>query len=147
MPTVREIKTLQSISAVNRIKNLVRKEPNKNWVDVPKEFVEKRNYMQSDEFLKDEHNIKMFDFGEKLGELREKIKQEIIDSNQFAKKEELTQGINGFARIKKYLDQNNKMNFSDVQSFHTPYENKYAILKKFKIGNLAREAKNKLGIK
>ena len=71
MPTVREIKTPQAIAAVNRIKSLVKREPNKNWGDIPKEFIEKRNYMQSDEFLNDTHNAAMFELGDAFGRIYE----------------------------------------------------------------------------
>ena len=142
---VREIKTPQAISVVNKIKSSIKKDGLGLSFDIPKEFVEKRNYMQSDEFLKDEHNVKMFEYGQELGKLREKIAENIAEHNKTSK-EELVQGINGFARIKKYLDKNFKMNFSEIQTFHTSTENQYSILRKFKIGNASREAKNQLGI-
>lgn len=144
---IRAIKSVEAQAAVDRIKKMTKREVKDFSTDIPKEFLEKRIYMQSDEFLKDEHNVKMFEFGEQLGELREKIGKEINESNKSAGKDELVQGINGFARVKEYLDTNYQMNFSDLRSFHTPNENRYAILKKFKIGNLAREVKNILGLK
>ncbi len=143
---VRQINTAESLTAVKKIKSAVKKEGLGLSFDIPKEFAEKRKYMQSDEFIKDEHNAKMFDLFEKLGELREKIGEEIAERNKNAK-DEIVQGINGFSRIKKYLDINNEMNFSKQQSFHTPLENEYNILRRYKIGNLARIAKNNLGLK
>ena len=143
---VRAIHTPESINAVNEIKSLVKNDGLGLNFNIPKEFIKKRKYMQSDEFLKDEHNAKMLEFGEQLGSLRDKIAQNISEYNKNSK-DELVQGINGFARIKKYLDANFKMNFSEMQTFHTKEENQYGILKTFKIGNLARKVKNELGIK
>lgn len=70
---IRQIHTTESLAAVNRIKSAVRKDGLGFSFDIPKEFLEKRNYMQSDEFIKDKHNDQMLALGEKLGIQREKI--------------------------------------------------------------------------
>ena len=141
--TVGSIKTQGAIDAINKIKQLTKREIHDVNTSVPKLFVEKREYMQSDEFLKDSHNEKMFDFIEKLMELRDKIGLEIEEKNKTAN-DKIVQGINGFSRIKKYLDTNPKMNFSDMQTFHSPVENEYGIVKKYLIGNESRSMKSKL---
>ena len=106
---VRQIHTTESLTAVNKIKSAVKKEGLGLSFKTPQEFIAKRNYMQSDEFLKDEHNAKMLDLGELLGKLRDIIGEEIKERNKIAK-DEIVQGINGFSRVKKYLDINPKMN-------------------------------------
>ena len=138
---VEQIRTIDSNAAVQRIKSAIRKDGLGFSFDIPKEFIEKRIYMQSDEFLKDADNIKMFGLLEKFIDLRDKIAEEVAEKNKTSK-DVIVQGINGFSRIKKYLDANFKMNFSDMQTFHTPAENKYNLLKKYRIGNLAKEIKN-----
>ena len=143
---VRQIHTKESLAAVNKIKSAVRKDGLGFSFDVPKEFLEKRKYMQSDEFIKDEHNAQMLDLGEKLGKLRENIGLSIADRNKTAK-DEIVQGINGFSRVKKYLDINSKMNFFKSTTFSTSEEVQYSILRDYKIGNLARQAKNLLGLR
>jgi len=143
---VRQIHTKESLAAVNKIKSAVRKDGLGFSFDVPKEFLEKRKYMQSDEFIKDEHNAQMLDLGEKLGKLRENIGLSIADRNKTAK-DEIVQGINGFSRVKKYLDINSKMNFFNSTTFSTSEEVQYSILRDYKIGNLARQAKNLLGLR
>ena len=80
---------------------------------------------------------------EKLAVLREKIAKEIVERNKTSK-DELVQGINGFSRVKKYLDINPKLNRIEEPSFHTPLEAQYWMLRTFDIGNAVREAKNKL---
>ncbi len=141
---VSQIKTVNSISAVNRIKSAVKKDGLGLSFDIPKEFIEKRTYMQSDEFLKDKDNVKMFGLFDKLMILRDKITEEISERNKTSK-EELVQGFNGFSRIKKYLDINPKMNHSETQSFSTSAESQYGILRKYVIGNESRIIKAKLG--
>ena len=111
--------------------------------EIPAVLKEKAVYMQSPEFLNDPHNKKMFELGEQLGQIRDEIADEVRHRNQSGK-EEVVQGINGFARIKKYLERNFKMNFWEEQTFHSPAENKYNFLKKYQIGNLARQARAKL---
>ena len=145
---VREIHTKDSLAAVNRIKSAVRKDGLGFSFDIPKEFLEKRNYMQSDEFIKDSHNAQMLNLGEKLGELREKIGINVRERNKTPyAKDEIVQGINGLSRIKKYLDINPKMNFSKTATFCNSDEIAYSILKDYKIGNLAKQAKKALGLR
>ena len=143
---VGQIHTINSLKAVSRVESAVRKEGLNLSFDIPREFIEKRNYMCSEEFLNDTHNVKMFGLIDKLVELRDKISSGIVERNKTSK-DEIVQGINGFSRVKKYLNLNYKMNFSENQTFHTPEENEYWILRQFQIYNLARQAKNKLGIK
>ena len=106
--------------------------------EAPAVLKQKAVYMNSPEFLNDCHNKKMLDLGEQLGKLREQIAEEIKIKNQSGK-EEIVQGINGYSRIKKYLDKNFKMNFWEEATFRTPTENAYYILKNFQIGNLGRK--------
>lgn len=116
-----------------------------------KELLEKRTYMQSDEFLNDSHNVEMFKYGDQLFELRNRIKDKISEFNKNNPHEkpydaERVQGINGFTRIKKYLDINKPMNFSEYQSFYTSEDCAYSMLRT-RIKNTARATKNKFGIK
>lgn len=114
--------------------------------DIPKVFIEKRQYMQSDEFINDPHNKKMFELGEELAKTRELIGKNIKTFNGIYGKV-LAQGINGFARMKKYLDANYGMNFSDWPTFETPAEKKYYHIKAIEIKSLVRKAKKQLGLK
>ena len=141
--TVGSIKTQGAIDAINKIKQLTKREVHDVNTSVPKLFVEKREYMQSDEFLKDSHNENMFYFIDKLMVLRDKIAQEIEEKNKTAK-DKIVQGINGFSRIKKYLDMNPEMNFSDTPTFQSPVENEYRMMKKYFLGNESRSMKSKL---
>ena len=144
--SVREIKTSAAIKAVNKIKSHTKKDGLELQLDIPKVCKEKREYKQSDEFIKDEHNAQMLKYGEKLIELREKIALNIAERNKTSK-DEIVQGINGFSRIKKHLDANKMMNFSKSRTFYNHEEIEYGILREFKIGNLVRQAKMKLGLK
>ena len=137
------IKTKEAIEAVNRIKNKTKKEIHDVNINVPALFIEKRNYMQSDEFLNDSHNKKMFDLIDKLMDFRDNIGKEIQEKNKTAK-DKIVQAINGFSRIKKYLDQNPEMNFSNSQMFCTPVESNYRIIK-YQIGNESKAERYKLG--
>ena len=138
-------KTAQTEMMVNRVKKSIKRipicEPMQN--ELPKEFVEKRLYMQSDEFLKDEHNQKMFDLSDKLMQTRDKITQNIEKYNEKNPKNPLVQAINGFSRIKKYLDSNNKLNFAEYPGL-TPDDTEYRILK-MKIYNQSRDFLKTIG--
>ncbi len=141
--SVGSIKTQEAIQAVNKIKQATKREVHDVNTNIPKLFTEKRNYMQSDEFLKDSHNVKMFGLIDELMKFRDEISKEIEEKNKIAK-DKIVQGINGFSRIKKYLDINPKMNFSNIQTFHSSAENMYGIIQKYHIGNEARRIKNQL---
>ena len=141
--------TRNSVIAVQRILDMTKKRTitYKDVVSNPsKELLSKKEYMQSDEFLKDPHNIKMFDIIDKLMMIRDKIASQIAVSNK-ANEEELVQGINGFARVKKDLLADNKLNFDNYPSFIDSADAEYAEVKMHQIRDLSRKAKNELNIK
>lgn len=100
--SVGSIKTQEAIQAVNKIKQATKREVHDVNTNIPKLFAEKRNYMQSDEFLKDSHNVKMFGLIDELMKFRDEISKEIEEKNKIAK-DKIVQGINGFSRIKNIL--------------------------------------------
>ncbi len=104
----------------------------------------KRTYMQSDAFLKDEHNVKMFNLYDRLIAARDKIAENIRLNNSKPNAEIQVQGNNGYARIKKYLDINPKMNFSNKPSFQDKENNEYSLARTL-IYNHSREFKSKIG--
>lgn len=139
---IREIKTADSISAFNRIKSATKREVHDVSLDIPKVFRDKKQYMQSDEFLNDPHNRKMFALGDSLIESREQIASEIQEYNKNSKSK-LAQAINGYARIKSFLQSNVKLNFWKEPT-HFNYltrtsENKYYFTK-LKMHNVSRSA-------
>ena len=96
---VREIKTPDAIKAVNRIKSSVRNDGLGMSFDIPKVFLEKREYMQSDEFLNDTHNSAMLEFGGALGKMYE-ITQGIRKQVQEVR-EEITKLKKSISELKK----------------------------------------------
>lgn len=100
--------------------------------------------MQSDTFWKDEHNIKMANLYDQMVGFRDNITENIKLHNAKVNAETRIQGINGFARVKNFLDINPKMNYWSEVSFREKqeYEYKFSLLK---IYNLAREFKSKIG--
>ena len=104
----------------------------------------KRTYMQGDVFLKDEHNVKMFNLYEHLIAARDKIAESVRLNNAKPNAEIQVQGANGYSRIKKYLDKNPKMNFSNTPTFHDKANNEYSLARTL-IYNHSREFKSKFG--
>ena len=130
---VPEIKTVQSQAAVNKILKTRSKSFDYGVsFNVPKEFIEKRNYMQSDEFIKDAHNVMMLNMADDLMEFRNGIKQEISEMN-VTLKGKLTQGINGFARMKADLDKNYSLNFDDEPSINTEPNRLYRLVRNIRM--------------
>jgi len=126
---IKAINTAESSAAVQRVKNFTSKKFNLGVsLEIPKEFIEKRTYMQSNEFLEDSHNIKMFDIIDEMMELRDSIAQNIENMNAVIK-DKFAQGINGFCRIKSELDKDFSLNFSNEQSIPTLEETQYRVHK------------------
>ena len=139
---VRAIKTVETKSAVNRIKNMTNHRFDLGVsLSVPKEFIEKRNYMQSDEFLKDEHNLKMFDYTDAMMSARDKIAAEIKEANKHIS-EKLVQAINGFKRNVKDIEKNPELHFDETPSYETMADNDYRVLKNILIYSESLNAKN-----
>lgn len=141
--------TRKSVVAVQKILNMTKRRTItlRDVVSNPsKDLLSKKVYMQSDEFWKDPHNVKMFNLAEKLMKMRDKIASQITESNK-SNEEKLEQGINGFARIKRALLANNELNFNNFPSFVDSAEAEYAVLKMRQIGDLSKKAKSELNIK
>lgn len=110
---VRAIKTAEAKAAVNRIKNAGSRQFNLGVsLEVPKVFIEKRNYMQSDEFLKDAHNEKMFKLADALMTYRDEI-ADVVQAFNLHFPEKYVQAINGFIRKKSEIDKDFLLNFKD----------------------------------
>ena len=126
---VRAVKTAESQLAVNRITQKI----NKNFdfgvsFEIPQEFAEKRKYMQSDEFIKDSHNKRMFDIIDDVMLFRDRIAKEIADINNVIR-DKMAQAVNGYARVKDDLDKDYSLNFDDNETLHTPAQIQYRLLK------------------
>ena len=124
---IRAIKTAESEASVNRIKKLV----NHNFdygvsFKIPDEFIEKRNYMQSDEFIKDKYNSKMFELIDNMMEYRDEIKKNIYVMNSVLKGK-IVQAINGFSRLKDDIDKDFSKNFDNQPYLRIDIEKKYEI--------------------
>jgi len=135
---VRQIHTIESLAAVNRIKSAVRKEGLGLSFEVPQNFVEKSIYRQGDEFLKDEHNVQMFKLGETLGLQREEIAKEIERHNRISQSKR-EQCVSGYAKIKNRPDANEPSPFF--------IEEQYYQITKIKMKNLTKKVKDELGLK
>ena len=123
------IKTAESEAAVNRIKkSTTRKFDLGVSLEVPKEFLEKRNYMQSDEFLKDSHNSTMLFYIDELMKYRNEIAKEINEMNKTLKNK-FVQGINGFARLKDEIEKNYSLNFDNELTINTNANKKYKVIR------------------
>lgn len=109
-----------------------------------KHITPKRIYMQSEAFWKDKHNATMFELSEKLIKHRDKIAQNVAINNSQSGAMIQEQGINGLARIKKFLDANKNLHFWDTPSIRNRANFDYVIIKN-RIYNLAREFKSKIG--
>lgn len=109
-----------------------------------KHITPKRIYMQSEAFWKDKHNATMFELSEKLIKHRDKIAQNVALNNSQQNVQVQVQGINGFARIKKFLDTNKNLHFWNEPSICDRANYDYSIIKT-RIYNLAREFKSKIG--
>ena len=138
-----EVKSLPAIGAMTRMEAFTKRRVLgfKDILPVDPELKTKKVYMQSPQFLNDPHNVKMFGMFDKLMELKDKIAAEIVERNK-SSKDELVQGANGYSRIKKYLDINPKMNYSEERTFYNPTENEYYILRNYKLHNESRAIRN-----
>ena len=96
--------------------------------DIPKEFVEKRKYMQSEKFMKDSDNNKMLNIIDEMMKYRDNIKND-IDSINNVLRDKFAQAINGFARIKYELDNDYSLNFSETYTLKTPSQIQYRLFK------------------
>ena len=71
-----EIRSLKATALINNVKNIrkiIKDDELGVSFNVPNQFIEKRNYMQSEAFLKDPHNIKMFELQDQLSNIQEQI--------------------------------------------------------------------------
>lgn len=76
--------TRNSVVAVRRILNMTKREviTLKDIVSNPsEELLSKKEYMQTDEFLKDSHNVKMFNLIDKLMYFRDKFLGKNVKEN------------------------------------------------------------------
>ena len=109
-----------------------------------KELKSKKDYMQGDAFWKDKYNVKMSNLYNRLIEARDKIAESVRLNNANPNVEIQVQGGNGYSRIKKYLDKNPKMNYSENPTFRDKENNEYSLARTL-VHNLAREFKSKIG--
>ena len=77
-------------------------------------------------------------------DVRDKITKNINMNNIQPNAEIQAQAINGFARVKKYLNENNGLNFWKELTFYDKISTEYKFIQ-VKISNLAREFKGKIG--
>lgn len=106
--------TTPARNAIKNIKYSVKKEVldiERHITKSSPELKAKKEYMQSDEFLKDKDNVKMMSLYDDLIKHRDTITKNIDENNLNPKAQKQVQGTNGFARIKNFLDKNKKMNF------------------------------------
>ena len=138
---VRAIKTAASECAVNNIKNMNSKKFDYGVsFEIPQEFIEKRNYMQSSSFLKDTHNIIMFNLIKDMMSYRDRIREQINEINKkYGTK--FVQAINGFIRDKENLNNDFALNFDDVPSVNTNTETQYRVLRNVLLWTQAKGAK------
>ena len=113
-----EQKTQSSIKAVKKILETSNKTRKVNYTAYyPKasnDLVSKREYMQSDEFLHDPHNVEMFRISGWLMQARD-----AVGENVKASASGLKQAINGFSVIATELKKNPKLNFAKTPSHKT----------------------------
>lgn len=139
-------KTPEAVRAIHNLKVSVK---NNKWnfekmiTKSSPELRSKRKYMQSSAFLNDEHNLKMFELYDKLITARDKIAK-AVDFNNKTQLRMQVQGINGFARIKEFLDKNPKLHFWETPSITDSVNNEYKIAR-IQIYNHARNYKSKIG--
>ena len=70
---VRAIRTDATDKIVNQVKSSTKREIFDIDSSIPDTFVQKKKYMQSEEFLNDPHNKKMFEYIDKLMICRDNI--------------------------------------------------------------------------
>ena len=104
----------------------------------------KKEYMQSASFWNDPHNVKMTALYKELINWRDEIAQNIKTNNAKSNTQTQIQGTNGYARIKKFLDKNPKMNLWNKPTFQDKATNEYRFVK-LRIHNLSREFKKLIG--
>lgn len=142
---IKAIKTAQTEAAVKRIKDMTKREVKDVCHEVPALFIEKRNYMQSAEFLKDRHNRKMFDLADDLVEYREKITNDTEVLNRIFHNK-FIQAINGFIRLKKDIHNKPNLNFEEAPSFYTLIESRYHVVKNVQMFTESQKARRELNI-
>ena len=137
----------KAIRAIHNLKVSVQKRK-LDWVDFvsqpAQELKAKKIYMQTDAFWEDEHNKQMSILSEKLISLRDKISKSIEEHNLKPKVDTFVQGINGFARVKHFLDKNPDLHFWNEVSI-TNRENFDYRIAKTQLYNQARNYKSKIG--
>ena len=137
---VRAIGSADAYAAVRNVKKSVSKKFDLGVsLKVPKELAEKREYMQSKEFLNDVHNERMFDVIDEIMKYRDEIGKEIdMLNNRFNGK--LVQAVNGYARIKSVLKLDYTQNFSNNLTISTEIETQYKLLKNILLKTLSKNA-------
>jgi hypothetical protein len=125
---VRAIKTAESQNAVNEIKMITKREVVNISTKVPKELVQIRMYMQSDEYIKDTRNRMFYNIVNDMMNCRDNIVNEINDINTVLKGQAV-QGINGFLRLQKEIAKDFNINFDNEPTIHTMFQSKYKQLK------------------
>ncbi len=121
---VRAIKTAESQNAVNEIKMITKREVVNISTKVPKELVQIRMYMQSDEYIKDTRNRMFYNIVNDMMNCRDNIVNEINDINTVLKGQAV-QGINGFLRLQKEIAKDFNINFDNEHTIHTMFQSKY----------------------
>lgn len=115
--------------------------------DIPKEFIEKREYMQSKEFIKDLDNDRMIGIIDEMMKYRDSVKKE-IDTINGVIRDKFTQAVNGFARLTHELDKDYSLNFSETETLKTPSQIQYRLFKQRLLPNIVKlikeTSKNKL---
>jgi len=96
--------------------------------------------MQSSSFLKDTHNIIMFNLIKDMMSYRDRIREQINEINKkYGTK--FVQAINGFIRDKEDLNNDFALNFDDVPSVNTNTETQYRVLRNILLWTQAKGAK------
>ena len=134
------VKTAESQHAVNAVMKTISKKFDYGIsFKTPDEFIAKRTYMQSDEFINDPHNKHMLSIINKLMEYRDGIAKEIRSINEVLR-DKLVQAINGYARFKKDLNNDYSLNFNSKETLETPTQIQYRMIKNVLLKKLAEKA-------
>lgn len=140
---VMAVKTAESQHAVNAVmKTISKKFEYGVSIKTPDEFIAKRTYMQSDEFINDPHNKHMFNIINELMEYRDGIAKEISSINE-ALRDKLVQAINGYARFEKDLNNDYSLNFNSKETLETPTQIQYRMIKNVLLKKLSEKAMQK----
>lgn len=137
---VRAVKTAESQLAVNNvIKTISKKFDYGVSFKTPNIFIEKRNYMQSDEFINDPHNVQILSIIDGFIKYRENIAKDIQHINE-AVRDKFVQAINGYARLKDDIDKDYSLNFNTKETLQTPAQIQYRLLKTILLNRLSEKA-------